>query len=105
MDDIIRLDYTIYTPIVLIMFTLLIVLWKSIVPMEQKEENVPLLNTIVIINLLLAVSIYCLLYLWNANNQILKNNVIHLSLACTFLIALPATLYSLGVTSLIYSNT
>ena len=105
MNNFIQINSSIYIPIVIIVFTILIVLWSSIVPMEQREENIPLLNAIVIINLLLSIAIYCLLYLWNANNQLLKNNIIHLSLACTFLIALPATLYSLGVTSLIYSNT
>jgi hypothetical protein len=101
MSDI-QLDYSIYVPIVVIILTLFITLTYAIIPTESTEENRPLLYALSIINLLFSVTLLFLLYLYN---RAIKGNIIHISLIFTFLIALPITLYNIGVTSLLYSNT
>jgi hypothetical protein len=68
----------------------------------QYPQTQTILYAILGINLLLSIILLLLLYVWNSN---LKNNIIHLALIFTFLFALPATLYNVGVSSLIFSNT
>ena len=91
-----------YFPIVIILLTLLLSIYITVIPTESIDENRPLLNSLTIINLLFAIALYLLLYVYNDS---MKNNIIQLSLIFTFLIALPITLYNIGVTSLLYSNT
>jgi hypothetical protein len=97
----IQLDYTSYSSIVLVMFVLFITLWTTIIPYETIPPNKTLLYEILFLNLLFAIALFLLLYVWNSS---VKQNIIQLSLVFTFLVALPCTLYNLGVTTLIYSN-
>lgn len=97
----IQLDYKIYGPIVLVMFVLVATLGYTIIPLETIPPNMQLLYEILILNLFFAIMLFLLLYVWNSP---MKQNIIQLSLVFTFLVALPCTLYNVGVTSLIYSN-
>jgi hypothetical protein len=93
------MESKLYTPIIIILLTLIITIYVAIIPTELTEENIPLLQAILAINLFISIAIFFLL------RSTLKDTIIGLSLFCTFLIAVPITVYNLGVTSLIYSNT
>jgi len=87
-----------------------IILVGSVMPLSvisqytnpQSPQNQQILYAILGVNFLFSIILLLLLYVWNSN---LKDNIIHVSLIFTFLVALPATLYNLGVSSLIFSNT
>jgi threonine/homoserine/homoserine lactone efflux protein len=104
MSDI-DLTYNTVLPIVGITFGLGLVLWMTIVPQyinPQYPQNKNILYAIILINFLLSIILLLILYVYNSN---MKDNIIHLSLMFTFLVAFPATLYNVGVSSLIFSNT
>jgi len=98
----IQFDYKVVGPVLAIMIIIFVSLWVTIIPTESTEENRPLLYALMVVNLLLGLALFLLLYVFN--DKITSSGVIHISMLFTFLLATPVTLYNLGVTSLIYSN-
>lgn len=95
-----------YSPHVYFMIFLIIAgigasLGLVVIPTESTEENRPLLWGILGANLLFSIAIYFIVYSYN---ETLKNNIFHISIALTCLVALPTTLYGLGVSSILFSN-
>jgi len=98
--------YEKYSPHVFIMIFLIIAgigvsLGLIVIPTESTEENRPLLWGILGANLLFSFAIFLIVYSYN---ETLKQNIFHISIALTCLIALPTTLYGLGVSSILFSN-
>ena len=96
-------DYSwhVYTMIFFIMLGLGISLGWPVIPTESTEENKPLLWGILGANLLFSIALFLIVY---SQNETLKENIFHISIALTCLIALPTTLYGLGVSSILFSN-
>ena len=104
MSDI-DLTYNTVLPVVSVIFVLGLVVWTTIIPQyvnPQYPQNKSILYAILVMNFLLSIILLLLLYVYNSN---MKDNIIHLSLIFTFLVALPTTLYNVGVSSLVFSNT
>jgi hypothetical protein len=72
-----------------------------VIPTESTEENKPLLWGILRANLLFSFALFFIVYSYN---ETLKQNIFQISIALTCLIALPTTLYGLGVSSILFSN-
>ena len=94
-------NYTIYTALVVLMVVLSGTLGYAIIPTETTEENRPLLWGILSINFIFAFAVYLFIYYLNT---VVKENIFHVSMISTFLVALPITLYNLGVTTILFSN-
>lgn len=77
------------------------VLGLAIIPTESMEENRPLLWGILGLNFFFAIALFLFLYTFNT---VLQGNIFHVSMIFTFLVALPVTLYNMGVTSILFSN-
>jgi hypothetical protein len=104
MSDI-DLTYNTVLPVVGVVIGLGLILWTTVIPQyvsPQYPQNKSILYAILAMNFLFSIILLLLLYVYNSN---LKDNIIHLSLMFTFLVALPATLYNVGVSSLVFSNT
>jgi hypothetical protein len=104
MSDI-DLTYNTVLPVVGLVIGLGLVLLTTVIPQyinPQYPQNKSILYAILGINFLFSIVLLLLLYVYNSN---MKDNIIHLSLIFTCLFALPATLYNVGVSSLIFSNT
>jgi len=93
--------YIIHGMLIIVMFILTITIGASVIPMESTEENRPLLSGILSMNFLFAIAVYLFVYHYNS---IVQENIFHVSMIFTFLIALPITLYNMGVTSILFSN-
>ena len=83
------------------MIGLAMILGWAVIPNESEVENRSLLWGIMGVNLLFAVTLFLFLYTFNT---VLQGNIFHVSMIFTFLVALPITLYNLGVTSVLFSN-
>ena len=94
-------NYTIYTALVVLMIVLSGTLGYAIIPTETTEENRPLLWGILSINFIFAFAVYLFIYYLNT---VVKENIFHVSMIFTFLVALPITLYNMGVTTILFSN-
>lgn len=94
-------SWHVYTMIFFIMLGLGISLGSPVIPTESTEENKPLLWGILGANLLFSIALFLIVY---SHNETLKENIFHISIALTCLIALPTTLYGLGVSSILFSN-
>ena len=94
-------NYTIYTALVVLMVVLSGTLGYAIIPTETTEENRPLLWGILSINFIFAFAVYLFIYYLNT---VVKENIFHVSMIFTFLVALPITLYNMGVTTILFSN-
>jgi formate/nitrite transporter FocA (FNT family) len=97
------MDYSwhVYGMIFLIIVGLGMSLGWTVIPTESTEENKPLLWGILGANLLFSIAIYLIVY---SHSETLKENIFHISIALTCLVALPTTLYGLGVSSILFSN-
>ena len=87
--------------VLVIIIGLSMILGWSVITYESTEENRPILYGILGLNLIFSLALIGLLYIYNS---IIQDNVVQISLVFTFLVALPITLYNLGVTSILYSN-
>ena len=97
------MDYSwhVYSMVVVIIAGLGTILGLTVIPTESTEENKPLLWGILGANLLFSFALFLIVY---SHNETLKNNIFHISIAFTCLLALPTTLYGLGVSSILFSN-
>lgn len=95
------IPYNIYFPFILLMIGLAIALGWAVIPTEITEENRPLLWGILGINIVFSIALFLFVYTYNT---ITHGHIFHIVMICTFLVALPITLYNLGVTSILFSN-
>jgi len=90
-----------YVPIFILLIGLGAMIYFTIIPYEVEDMNVSTLNAITGINALMAGVILLYIYIYES---IFKDNIIQLSIAITFLIALPITLTNIGMLSILFSN-
>jgi zinc transporter ZupT len=97
------MDYTghVYSMVFGIIAVLGVIIGYVVIPTESTEENKPLLWGILGANFLFSIAIFLIVY---SHNETLKENIFHASIALTCLVALPTTLYGLGVSSILFSN-
>lgn len=99
--DYIKIPNQISLVFILFLIGLSVILGWTVIPNESTVENRPLLLGIMSINILFAITLFLFLYTFNT---VLQGNIFHVSMIFTFLVALPITLYNLGVTSILFSN-
>jgi len=99
--DYIKIPNRITSIFITFIIILVSIIGFTVIPTEVTVENRPLLWGIMTINLLFATALFLLLYFFNT---VLQGNIFHVSMIFTFLVALPITLYNLGVTSILFSN-
>jgi hypothetical protein len=88
-------------PVVALLITFVLIFNYSVIPYIPDSTNELLLYPIISMNVVISIAVFLLLFVYNAD---LQQNIIQISLICTFLIALPITLSSMGVSSILYSN-
>jgi len=86
---------------VTLLIGLSMVLGWAVIPTESTEENRPLLWGIMGVNLFFAIALFLFVYYFNT---VIYGNILQISMVFTFLVALPITLYNIGVTSILFSN-
>ena len=92
--------FVFYIPIIGLLAGLVAMIYFTILPYEVEDVNQSILLPIMGLNLL--ISIICLLLVYAF--QSFSENIIQISIASTFLLALPLTLMNSGITSVLFSN-
>jgi len=90
-----------YTPIIGLIAGLFAMIYFTILPYEVNDVNQSILFPILILNLLISGISLLLVYTFESQ---FTGNIIQISLASIFLLALPITLMNSGITSIIFSN-
>jgi hypothetical protein len=73
----------------------------SVIPYLTDSMNQMILTPIIYTNIIISIALFLLLYVYNEDFQ---SNIIQIATVCTFLVALPITLFSMATSSIMYSN-
>ena len=88
-------------PVFTLLITFVVIFVYTVIPYIPNSINEMLLYPIIFMNLVISIALFFLLFVYNTEFQ---QNIIQISTICTFLIALPITLMSMGTSSIMYSN-
>lgn len=88
-------------PVFTLLIAFLMIFVYTVIPYIPNSMNEMLLYPIISMNLVISIALFFLLFVYNTDFQ---QNIIQISTICTFLVALPITLTSMGTSSIMYSN-